>query len=164
MCVFGRTGDPFWCLMQAIVWRAIHWFGLGVVLWQQGRNQLWTQHFTSRGRSLYEAFENWKRLYNLSWSMNLVVFVGAAVRHFSWVVDDVYTYVPPTSVVSLVCMLLNWCRDWLCLCSCVCHLLLRLVLAFSVVLFWMMQLHLLGLCFGWIGIAGPQLLVLLVVV
>jgi phosphatidylethanolamine N-methyltransferase len=36
----------------------------------------------SRGRTLYEAFSNWKRLYNLSLTMNVVVFIGCALRHF----------------------------------------------------------------------------------
>ncbi len=87
--VYGLTfalmvQDKRWAVAQAVLWRCGHWLGLGGVLWRQAKSQFWTSHFTQRGRSLYEAFENWKRIYNLSLTMNLVVFIGAAIRYFEW--------------------------------------------------------------------------------
>ncbi len=59
----------------------MHWLGLGVVLWQQSRRRTWTRHFVDRGRALYEAFDDWRRAYNLSLTMNVVVFLGLALRY-----------------------------------------------------------------------------------
>jgi phosphatidylethanolamine N-methyltransferase len=79
--------EKWWCIVHAAVWRVAHFAGLGIVLWRQGRSQYWTSHFTQRGRSLHEAFDNWKRVYNLSLTMNMFVFFGAAVRYFEWPVE-----------------------------------------------------------------------------
>ncbi len=70
-----------WRGVQVIVWRCIHWLGMGSVLWAQGKFQFYTQHFTNRGRTLYEAFGHWKALYNGSLTMNVVVFVGCFWRY-----------------------------------------------------------------------------------
>lgn len=77
--------DPQWALAQVLLWRGVHWLGLGTVLWGQSNFQLWTRHFTTRGRTLYEAFGHWKSTYNLSLTMNAVVFMCCALRyaHFS---------------------------------------------------------------------------------
>jgi phosphatidylethanolamine N-methyltransferase len=76
--------NSVWCIIQVVIWRLIHWCGLGSILWLQSERQYWTRHFMSRGRTLYEAFSNWKRLYNLSLTMNVVVFIGCALRHFEF--------------------------------------------------------------------------------
>lgn len=73
--------NPAWALAQVVVWRIIHWVGLGAVLWGQSSFQLWTRHFTTRGRTIYEAFGHWKNTYNLSLTMNVVVFIAAAIRY-----------------------------------------------------------------------------------
>ena len=64
-----------------LIWRSIHWLGVGGILWAQGKFQFYTQHFLNRGRTLYEAFAHWKALYNGSLTMNLVVFVGCFWRY-----------------------------------------------------------------------------------
>jgi len=74
--------DKFWCAIQVVVWQTFHWFGLGGVLFFQSRYEWYTQSFLSNGRPLYEAFSNWKRVYNISVSMNMVVFIGCAFRYF----------------------------------------------------------------------------------
>lgn len=75
-----------WCVVQVVVWRLLHWLGVGAVLWHQSRREWWTRRFVSQGRTLYEAFAHWKRIYNLSSTMNVVVFVGCAYRYleFEW--------------------------------------------------------------------------------
>jgi len=70
-----------WALAQVILWRTFHWLGLGYVLYAQGKFQLWTKHFEARGRTAYEAFGHWKSTYNLSLTLNAVVFVAAALRY-----------------------------------------------------------------------------------
>lgn len=73
-----------WAVAQVLVWRLIHWGGLGVVLWLQSERRVWTRHFTRRGRSLREAFAHWKALFNFSSTVNLVVFVTCAARFIPW--------------------------------------------------------------------------------
>jgi len=80
--------NPNWALVQVFVWRLFHWVGLGSALWAQSRYQTWTRHFTSKGRTLYEAFAQWKNTYNLSLTLNTVTFVLAGLRfagvYFEW--------------------------------------------------------------------------------
>jgi len=85
-CLYGillafLPSSPTWSLAQVIFWRLFHWVGLGVLLWAQSNFELWTRHFTTRGRTLYEAFGQWKNTYNLSLTMNIVVFIACALRH-----------------------------------------------------------------------------------
>ena len=70
-----------WLLaLQVVLWRCLHWIGGGVVLWQQSRRELWTRHFSQQGRDLVEAFGHWRRSYNLSLTMNFLVFLTCAAR------------------------------------------------------------------------------------
>jgi phosphatidylethanolamine N-methyltransferase len=75
--------DPWWSFMQVVLWRVIHWLGLGSILWAQSSFQLWTRHFSTRGRPLFEAFGHWKNTYNLSLTMNIVVFIACSLRYVS---------------------------------------------------------------------------------
>ena len=82
-----------WCprsvlVLQVLLWRAVHWLGGGVILWQQGKRQLWTRHFERQGRDLHEAFAHWKRTYNLSLTLNFIVFVTCAMRYFHFEAAD----------------------------------------------------------------------------
>jgi len=72
--------SPNWAVAQVVVWRVIHWIGLGGVLWQQSTRQVWTRHFMLKGRSLQEAFGHWKRIFNLSTTLNALTFAAAAIR------------------------------------------------------------------------------------
>lgn len=101
--------NPVWCIAQVIVWRLIHWLGLGTVLWLQSNRQWWTRRFTERGRPLYEAFAHWKQLYNLSLTMNVVVFVGCAIRYsqFNFPEDLLAARPMAYAVLGFVLILLN---------------------------------------------------------
>lgn len=74
--------NPLWCVVQVLCWRVFHWIGLGYCLWAQSTRNMLTEHHARKGRSLYDAFSHWKRIYNTSVTMNVVVFVGCAVRYF----------------------------------------------------------------------------------
>ena len=65
-------------LAHALAWRAVHSFGLGLVLMAQSDGKYLVRHFIQRyhypgkeaGRAaVREAFDNWKALYNLSLCM-----------------------------------------------------------------------------------------------
>lgn len=84
--------SPGWALGQVYAWRAIHWFGLGYALWGQSASQLWTRHFTTKGRTIYEAFGHWKNTYNLSLTINIVTFVVCALRYAAPVFYDSWSW------------------------------------------------------------------------
>lgn len=88
LVAFLPENDNF-AVGQVIFWRVFHWLGLGAMLWAQSNYQLWTRHFTKRGRSTLEAFNHWKTTYNMSLTMNIVVFVACAVRFIlnTWTVE-----------------------------------------------------------------------------
>jgi len=65
---------------QVIVWRCIHSFGLGSVLYKQSKENWWTNHFVNKGYDKRFAFENWKRIFNLSLVMTHWVFFCCALK------------------------------------------------------------------------------------
>eukprot|EP01083_Nonionella_stella_P289047 983715_1 len=77
------VSDPFWCVVQVILWRVLHWTFVGGVLYCQSKYKSWTHHFSNSGRSLQDAFNHWKNTYNLSLTMNVVVFTCCAMRFVS---------------------------------------------------------------------------------
>lgn len=73
-------------LANALVWRAIHSFGLGALLARQSTDKWMVRHFVkhyhydaARG-AVYEAFGHWKVIYNASLIMTYLSFVVLAVR------------------------------------------------------------------------------------
>ncbi len=54
LVAFLPENDNF-AVGQVIFWRVFHWLGLGAMLWAQSNYQLWTRHFTKRGRSTLEV-------------------------------------------------------------------------------------------------------------
>jgi len=65
---------------QVIVWRCIHSFGLGFILYLQSNENWWTNHFVRRGYDKRFAFENWKKIFNLSLVMTHWVFFCCALK------------------------------------------------------------------------------------
>lgn len=70
--------NPAFYVIQVILWRAFHSFGLGYILHKQSNNKLWVLSFLKRGATKQEAFENWKRIYNLSLTLTWVSFISCA--------------------------------------------------------------------------------------
>jgi len=68
-------------LVMTVLWRVLHTLLLGWILKRQGEDQFWTKRF--EGKKLV-AFENWKKLFNLSMTMNHLAVVGCAFRLFQW--------------------------------------------------------------------------------
>lgn len=78
------AGMPLWFwAFQAMFWRFFHSGILGAVLYLQSTRQGWVNHFLNRGFTEYDAFDNWKRIYNMSLIMTIVSFVNVAF-HFGW--------------------------------------------------------------------------------
>jgi len=67
---------PVWYfIIQTIIWRLFYSFGLGYILYCQDKDQNYVQQFLSRGASKKDAFENWKRIRNMSLIMSWTVFI-----------------------------------------------------------------------------------------
>jgi len=64
---------------QCLIWRIIHSFGLGYILLLQSKKNVWTNHFLNRNYTKQYAFENWKRIFNLSLVMTYVSFITCAL-------------------------------------------------------------------------------------
>eukprot|EP00941_MAST-03F_sp_MAST-3F-sp1_P006443 g6443.t1 len=81
LCNCGRLGSTFF-IVHALFWRCANSLGLGYVLYWQGKNRFFSRHFLDRGKSEKEAFDSWKRLYNLINSMTILSFLMCAVYFF----------------------------------------------------------------------------------
>ena len=45
---------------QALFWRLVHTFGLGLILRWQSNHNTWTKHFIKHGETTRDAFNHWK--------------------------------------------------------------------------------------------------------
>jgi phosphatidylethanolamine N-methyltransferase len=76
------SSDAFF-VFQAIFWRSVSSLVLAYVLVRQEKDKFWTEHFVKTLHSTKEeAFENWKRLFNLLTSLQHVSFLLCAYRLF----------------------------------------------------------------------------------
>jgi len=92
MLFFFNVTSSFY-VWQVLVWRLIHNGVLGYILYRQSHEQWWTDQFTKKGFSKKEAFEEWKRIYNLSLTINHVVFVVCALKYTTigtWDINTTY--------------------------------------------------------------------------
>eukprot|EP01102_Stenamoeba_stenopodia_P009549 TRINITY_DN2829_c0_g1_i1.p1 TRINITY_DN2829_c0_g1~~TRINITY_DN2829_c0_g1_i1.p1 ORF type:complete len:753 (-),score=210.08 TRINITY_DN2829_c0_g1_i1:210-2468(-) len=93
--------NPAFYVMQVIFWRVIHSFGLGYILLKQSNNKLWVLSFLRRGATKQEAFENWKRIYNLSLTLTWVSFISCAIAFME--LPDFSFYSWEKFVTKLLC-------------------------------------------------------------
>eukprot|EP00002_Diphylleia_rotans_P026004 TRINITY_DN5165_c0_g1_i1.p1 TRINITY_DN5165_c0_g1~~TRINITY_DN5165_c0_g1_i1.p1 ORF type:complete len:821 (+),score=166.76 TRINITY_DN5165_c0_g1_i1:53-2515(+) len=79
--VLSLVGLPKWFFVcQVLFWKLLHTIGLGYILHRQSRDQLWTRTFLERGGTRQEAFNSWKQIYNISYTMNLVSFISCFIK------------------------------------------------------------------------------------
>eukprot|EP01126_Amoeba_proteus_P060493 TRINITY_DN8002_c0_g1_i16.p1 TRINITY_DN8002_c0_g1~~TRINITY_DN8002_c0_g1_i16.p1 ORF type:complete len:315 (+),score=48.59 TRINITY_DN8002_c0_g1_i16:693-1637(+) len=88
-------------VFHAIFWRLIHSGLLGLVLRWQSNSSFWTNHFLSK----HEAFEEWKRIFNFSLTMNYVVVICLAVKLVTFSPNMTANVLRFT--VGLLCICLN---------------------------------------------------------
>eukprot|EP01087_Luapelamoeba_hula_P001905 TRINITY_DN116_c3_g1_i1.p1 TRINITY_DN116_c3_g1~~TRINITY_DN116_c3_g1_i1.p1 ORF type:complete len:654 (+),score=64.73 TRINITY_DN116_c3_g1_i1:81-2042(+) len=83
-CVITLFVDlsPVFYIIQMLAWRCIHSFGLGYILYSQSEDNGWMRSYFNKGFTKQEAFENWKRLYNLSLTMTWVTFICCALKFY----------------------------------------------------------------------------------
>ncbi|KAJ3334910.1 phosphatidylethanolamine N-methyltransferase, partial [Gonapodya sp. JEL0774] len=81
---FGKTLSPAWLTGQAILWRTLFTWGTAIVLHFQSKNRFWTKHFVKNGEGVKEAFDNWKRIYNLTMVMAYTSFILLFIRMYKF--------------------------------------------------------------------------------
>eukprot|EP01120_Amphizonella_sp_Union-15-10_P014790 TRINITY_DN7316_c0_g1_i1.p1 TRINITY_DN7316_c0_g1~~TRINITY_DN7316_c0_g1_i1.p1 ORF type:complete len:731 (-),score=105.58 TRINITY_DN7316_c0_g1_i1:1-2193(-) len=79
MFFFFDISNAFY-IWQVIMWRGVHNGILGYILYRQSHESWWTNQFAKIGFSKKEAFEEWKRIYNLSLTINHVAFIVCAFK------------------------------------------------------------------------------------
>jgi len=72
--------NPLFYIMQAVGWRCVHSFGLGYILYRQSSDKQWMTTYFKKGFTKREAFNNWKRLFNLSLTMTWTSFFLCAYK------------------------------------------------------------------------------------
>lgn len=94
----GSTARLTMLFLNALAWRVIHSFGLGIALSRQSeskwivRHFLKTYHYTKAQDAVFEAFANWKVIYNTSLVMTYLSFGALAwncytyIGHADWTV------------------------------------------------------------------------------
>ena len=86
----GVSWGPTFIVLQAVVWRLLHSVGLGLILMTQSSDKLWTKHFIKHGSTPWEAWSQWKSLYNTSLCLTYASFVLACLQNYH--LPDDWTY------------------------------------------------------------------------
>lgn len=71
---------PIFYIVQAVIWRCVHSFGLGYILYCQSFDKGWIATYFEKGYTKQQAFRNWKKIFNLSLTMTWVSFFCCAYR------------------------------------------------------------------------------------
>eukprot|EP00126_Sphaerothecum_destruens_P005253 Sdes_comp18668_c0_seq1m8906 len=91
-------------ICQAVVWRMIHSFGLGLVLYLQSHKKSFTMHFLKYGHGKKYAFGQWKSIFNSSVTMTYLSFAVLAIKCFSrpqsWT-DNSVQFIIGVSLIAL---------------------------------------------------------------
>jgi phosphatidylethanolamine N-methyltransferase len=99
--------SPGLYVAHAVIWRVFHSIALGYLLHLQSRGNWWTKRFTEYGMTKQDVFEEWKRLFNLSLTMNYVAMTVASFKlaDFS---GDVYASLLRLTIGTLLIALNVW--------------------------------------------------------
>lgn len=86
----GVSWGPTFIVVQAVFWRLLHSVGLGLLLITQSSDKLWTKHFIKHGSTPWEAWSQWKSIYNTSLCLTYVSFVLACLQNYQLPKDWTY--------------------------------------------------------------------------
>jgi phosphatidylethanolamine N-methyltransferase len=86
----GVSWGPTYIVIQAVAWRLLHSVGLGLVLMTQSSDKLWTKHFIKHGSTPWEAWSQWKSIYNTSLCLTYVSFFLACLQNYRLPSDWTY--------------------------------------------------------------------------
>jgi phosphatidylethanolamine N-methyltransferase len=89
----GVSWGPTLIVTQAIIWRLLHSVGLGLILIVQSKDKTWTKHFIKHGSTPWEAWSQWKSIYNISLCLTYTSFIIVCVENYNlprdWTYGDV---------------------------------------------------------------------------
>jgi phosphatidylethanolamine N-methyltransferase len=81
-----------WCVVcdcrQAVLWRCIHSFGLGYILYCQSCDNDFVRSYLERGSTLQDAFDNWKKYVSAS-AIKMRVLTPSKVHICRTILTDV---------------------------------------------------------------------------
>jgi phosphatidylethanolamine N-methyltransferase len=72
--------NKYFFMIQVIIWRLFHNGILGLILHYQSKNKFWSNIFINKGETNRDAFESWKKLYNMSITLNYFVFFCCVIK------------------------------------------------------------------------------------
>lgn len=99
---------PLLTVLHVLLWRAIHWLGIGTLLWLQSTRQWLTRRFLTRGYTLADTFTSWKGMYNISYTTNLLVFICCSFNYMELSSSDLTSpSVIARIIVGLILITLN---------------------------------------------------------
>lgn len=78
----GVLDDDMFFIASALFFRILASFSIAFVLVKQDSSQFWTKHFQDLGMSVADAFDNFKRLFNLLTTLQHISFLACAWRLF----------------------------------------------------------------------------------
>eukprot|EP01059_Diplonema_ambulator_P007433 TRINITY_DN16900_c0_g1_i1.p1 TRINITY_DN16900_c0_g1~~TRINITY_DN16900_c0_g1_i1.p1 ORF type:complete len:581 (+),score=205.84 TRINITY_DN16900_c0_g1_i1:662-2404(+) len=73
-----------WHVVHLAVWRLFHTVGLGIIMKKQAQENFWVKQFSSA----QNAFDSWKKIYNLSLTMNHALFFVVCCHCFAFMPDN----------------------------------------------------------------------------
>ncbi|KAJ3110604.1 phosphatidylethanolamine N-methyltransferase [Phlyctochytrium bullatum] len=92
---------------QAVFWRFVYNWVLGLILHLQSTSKFWSRHFIKYGETTKEAFQQWKIIFNLSQSMTYITFFICACRLYEIPEDWSHGTVLLKHTVALVTICLH---------------------------------------------------------
>jgi len=94
-------------VINALFWRVFQNGILGYVLFRQSQSQWWTRRFTSIGLNKHDAFEEWKRIYNLATTISYGSMATVAFKLADFT-GDYYALLLRTTIALLLIALNVW--------------------------------------------------------
>ena len=86
----GVSWGTTFIVAQAVMWRLLHSMGLGLVLAAQSSAKAWTKHFIKHGSTPWEAWSQWKSIYNTSLCLTYISFFLACLQNYHLPQDWTY--------------------------------------------------------------------------
>lgn len=90
-------------IIHVLLWRVIHWLGIGSLLWLQSNRQYFVRLYATQGYTLADSFSVFRGVYNISYTINLLVFICCAYQYMSLQLVDLAS---PSVVARTVCGLI----------------------------------------------------------
>ena len=88
--VRGVSWGPTFIVCQAVFWRLVYSVGLGLILMFQSSDKLWTKHFIKHGSTPWQAWSQWKSIYNTSLCLTYTSFFLACLQNYHLPSDWAY--------------------------------------------------------------------------